>query len=83
MYLYSVTPTLLQLVWNLCADVNLKAWTCGVILCHMAGAAGRMQVALGRQHTMQLAHSGPSETYHKTSWRLVMVLAGVAGAWPT
>ena len=35
---------MLQLVWGLGADTNLKAWTCGILLSHMAAAAGRMKV---------------------------------------
>ena len=39
-----ICSSLLQLVWGLDPDVNLKAWTCGILLSHMAAAAGRLKV---------------------------------------
>lgn len=42
--LYALMNVVLQLLWHLDADAHLKAWICGVLLCQMAAAAGRLQV---------------------------------------
>lgn len=43
------TETVVQLVWSLDMDAYLKGWICGVTLCHMAAAAGRLQVCRALQ----------------------------------
>ena len=42
--LYPLLNAVLQLLWSLDADPHLKAWICGVLLCQMSAAAGRLQV---------------------------------------
>ena len=43
---FTASMFVLQLLWHMNADNNLKAWVCGTVLCKMAAAAGRVQVCL-------------------------------------
>lgn len=50
------TETVVQLVWSLNMDAHLKGWICGVTLCQMAAAAGRLQVCRALQIASALQH---------------------------